>query len=67
MCLSSASRVSERGLRNVETRDPPHHEKEMTHHCLLQQPPLPRRDRRAPQQGKTGVWGAQQQAQASPH
>ena len=38
----------------------------MTHHRPPQQPPLPRRDQRAPPQGETGVWGAQQQVLALP-
>ena len=29
----------------------------MTHHRLLQQPPLPRGEQRAPPHGETGVWG----------
>ena len=53
--------------REVETMDPPHHEEERTHHRLSQQPPLPRRNQRAPPQGETGARGARQQVHAPPH
>ena len=53
--------VFERGPQNVATRDPQPHEEEVNHHRLRQQPPRPRREQRAPPQGETGVWGAQQQ------
>ena len=39
----------------------------MSHHRPPQQPTLPRRDLRAPLQGKKGVWGAQQQVLAPPY
>ena len=57
----------ERGPQDVETMDLPPHGEEMTHHRLPGQPPLPRRDQRAPPQDEMGVWGAQQLVQAPPH
>ena len=52
----------------VEKMDPPPlHKEEMTHNRPPQQPPLPGRDQRAPREGESGVWGAQQQLLAPPH
>ena len=65
--MGRPSPVFERGPQNVKTMDPPLNEEEMTHQRPPQQPPLPQRDKGAPPQGKTGVWGAQQQALALPH
>ena len=65
-CRSSSPRVGG-GPQNVETMDSPLHEEQMTHHRPPEQPPLPRRDQRAPPQGETGVWGAQQLVLVPPH